>query len=347
MKEKIIHFLLNNADPSIVLRTKKEVLNYISEKEEGQLLGKIIHQKKMQSLIQSQKPDGWLGNEFHGQSGGGVDNNMEVGLRYLAEKGLPPENEYVSKAVGSFLLDEPLCNEFRLKAPADDYEYTAFALYLLRSSVIIRAGYENLLPENDSIDLKHDIDVSYKTFINVLNYANVDDVVDASKRKFCFNTGVLWPCSYDLRILAHSQGWRMSNNVSLLADSLNHLFSFSHDMDKMIYTLKDGQFRSPCLAFIHNQMYCLGLMDEKFFNYDLMELFARCGVVKQVDFLKKKYDYMLSLVDENLCINYKVDTGGNSWNPYFGFALEEDWKTKVRKQCDLLFRFLLIIHYAD
>jgi len=158
---------------------------------------------------------------------------------------------------------------------------------------------------------------------------------------------VLWPCSYDLRMLAHSQGWRNINNISLLADSLNHLFSFNHAVEKMVYTHIKGQFRAPCLAFIHNQMYCLGLMDENYVQFDLMELFARCGVIKQVDFLRNKYEQLLSLVDNNLAINYKIGTGERNWGPYGGFALEEDWKIKARKHSDLLFKILLIIHYAE
>ena len=77
-----------------------------------------------------------------------------------------------------------------------------------------------------------------------------------------------------------------------------------------------------------------------------MELFARCGVVKQVGFLKNKYEYLLSLVNDDLTLNYKVSPRERNWGPYGGFALEEDWKIKTRKQCDLLFRILIIIHYV-
>ena len=355
LNEKIIDFLLNNANPSIVLRIKKEILNCLSDEEERKLLDKIFLEKNVQTVIQSQKPDGWFGNGFHGASpkeGVGMYDNMEVGLRYLSEKGFPSENEYISKAVGAFLLDEPLFNDGRPVDDyakwrlADNYANTAFGLYLIRSSIVLRAGYEYKLPKNDFFDLKHDIDFSFRTFANVLNYADADDAVDTNKKKPFFKAGVLWPCSYDLRILAHSQGWRNDENISILADSMNHLFSFLHSREKMVYTYIKGAFRAPCLAFIHNQIYCLGLMEEAYVNFDLMELFARCGIVEQVPFLRKKYEYLVSLVDNNLNVNYKVDSSDRNWGPYGGFALEEDWKAKVRKQCDLLFRILLIIHYV-
>ena len=44
MKDKIIEYLLQNADPSIVLRVKKEILQSCSETEEENLIRKISEQ---------------------------------------------------------------------------------------------------------------------------------------------------------------------------------------------------------------------------------------------------------------------------------------------------------------
>ncbi|HEY8350630.1 MAG TPA: hypothetical protein VIM13_12480 [Clostridia bacterium] len=99
VKQKIIDFLLKNADPSIVLRVKKEVPGILSKEEESELLDRIKQQKIVQVILQSQKPDGWFGNHFHGQSakfGAGMYDNMEVGLRYLAEK-VSPRKMNISK----------------------------------------------------------------------------------------------------------------------------------------------------------------------------------------------------------------------------------------------------------
>jgi hypothetical protein len=356
MKENITDFLLNNADFSIILRIKRELLNCIYDKEDDELLNKIIPQKIVQKILQSQKPDGWFGNAFHGQSpslGAGMYDNMEVGLRYLAEKGFSPENEYISKAINSFLLKEPFDSAYKIKPPippATDYTYTACGLYLARSSLIIRAGYEYRLPENSFINLKHDIDYSFKSFLNILNYSDVDDLINTHKKKLCFKPGVLYPCMYDLRMLAHSQGWRNKKNISLLADSLNQLFSFPQ-YDEMVYTYKKGQYVGPAFAFIHSQMKNLGFMEEEITEttwFDMMELFARCGIVKQVELLKDKYESLPTFIDENLNLNININKhSGHGWSPYFGIALEEDWKTNIRVKCDLLFRILLIIHHTE
>ena len=151
--------------------------------------------------------------------GAGMYDNMEVGLRYLAEKGFPPENEYIYSAVNSFLLKKNYDYEvYRIKAPIPpdtDYSRTAFALFLMRSSIIIRACYEFKLRENDIIDLRHDINFSFKTFTNVLNFSGTDEVIETRRKKLCFKSGVLWPCLYDLRMLAFSRGWRNRNNISI------------------------------------------------------------------------------------------------------------------------------------
>ena len=347
MKEQIIDYLLQHANPSIRLRVQREVLNNLSPIEEAQLLAEIARHPHVQTVLQAQQADGWIGNVFHGASpaqGAGMFDNMEVGLRYLMEKGFPPEHEHIRRAVHSFLADVP--GEFRGPGPADEYDLTAIGQYLLRSSIIIRAGYEYTLPPNPWIHLAHDVDVSFRTFTNVLNFHSLDQVVDTTQRKLCFQPGMAWPCSYDLRMLAHSQGWRGPSHVALLAQALNHLFSFPHAEDKMVYTKIKSQYKSPCLAFIHNQMFCLGMMDPGYFNFDLMELFARLGVMDQVPFLKNKLDWLLGQIDHQLNIRYKPPAGERNWGPYGGYALEDDWKSKTRKQCDLLFRVLLILHYG-
>ncbi|MEG6612127.1 hypothetical protein V6C42_04570 [Pseudoclostridium thermosuccinogenes] len=49
LKQKIVDYLIDNADPSIVLRVKKEVIGSLSKKEESNLLNRIIPQKIVQT----------------------------------------------------------------------------------------------------------------------------------------------------------------------------------------------------------------------------------------------------------------------------------------------------------
>ncbi|MCL2408106.1 MAG: hypothetical protein FWC96_00615 [Oscillospiraceae bacterium] len=354
MKQQIADFLLENADPSIVLRVKKEVFGCLSPNEEAGLLEKIILQKIVQLIVRSQKPDGWFGDAFHGNYvGGKYYDNMEVGLRYLAEKGFPHDNEYISKAVNCLLQKEPfdLAYSFKEpKAPDNDYSYTSFGLYLYRSSIILRAGYEYRLPKGHFIDLKHDVDFSLANFANVLNYEKSEDAVDTHRRKACFKKGVLWPCMYHLRMLAYSQSWRSEQNKSLLAECVSRLSTFSQSgVD--VYTYKRGQFISPCWSFLFTSITDGSINDEVVSPswFDIMELYARCGILNRVAVLKNEYEAMLTLIDEDLNLNFKCSTTKNSfyWSPYSGIALETDWRNKLKVQCDVLFRILLIMHYSN
>jgi len=362
IKQKLIDFLLENGNPSIVMRIKKEVFNSLSTADEAYCLRRIIPEKNVQSVLNSQKADGWFGNSFHGQSpksGAGMYDNMEVGLRYLSEKGFSLSNQcaadtandsgYIARSVNSFLTKKPFDSAYGVMTPVPpdtDYSYTASGLYLARSSVIIRAGYEFRLPQNDFIDLKHDIDFSFQTFLNVLNFTTQDEVIDTHRKKACFKPDVMWPCLYHLRILAHSRGWRSASNIVLLADSVRHLLSFPQT-DEMIYTYKKGQFVGPCFALINAQRKILEIDDEDRVSFDILELFARCGIVDKVEILQKKCDYLLASIDDDLNFSGDIDKRSFSWSPYFGFALEENWRSKTSVKCDILFRTLMIIHYTE
>ena len=49
---------------------------------------------------------------------------------------------------------------------------------------------------------------------------------------------------------------------------------------------------------------------------------------------------------DGICSVEMYDGEFRGWSPYFGAQLETDWRAKIRKQCDVTFRALLIIHYA-
>lgn len=254
INEKMIDFLLCNASPSIVLRIKKEILKQLSESEERTLLNKIVLEKNVQTVIQSQKPDGWFGNNFHGSSGkrgAGEYDNMEVGMRFLSEKGFDYKHPILQKAMDSLLssgnLDPDYHNCEELK---DDYEHACQGLHLSRSSILIRAGFENELPKNNKINLQFDIDWSLKSFLSVSDIHSTDEVLDNYKNVKVFKSKVLWPCSYDLRMLAFSSGWRTTENISSLAISVNKLLELPQDGIPVYNKIKSA-LKGPCLAFIH------------------------------------------------------------------------------------------------
>ena len=57
--------------------------------------------------------------------------------------------------------------------------------------------------------------------------------------------------------------------------------------------------------------------------------------------------YIADHIDENgICEIEFYENEFRGWGPYAGLQLETDWKSKMRKACDITFRALLIVHYA-
>ena len=213
-----------------------------------------------------------------------------------------------------------------------------------RSSVIIRAGYESLLSTCEEIDLEFDIDFSIQSFRAVLSVSTPDEIIETRKGKLCFKKGVLWPCIYHLRMLAFSQGWRSKENMDVLGRSIAALYEFP--AKGFVYTYYDGQLKGPCMAFVHNTPINETLIDGTVggMYFDRLELLARCGALTRVDVLKREYELLMNYIDENGFFTGKViHKYALEWSPFFGFALEEDWRTRVRQQCDILFRVLMIM----
>lgn len=354
MKEKIIGFLLDKANPSTMLRVKREVLEDISPSEEEALLERVLRDKHVLTAVTSQKSNGWIGDFFHGSKN--LFDNMEVGLRFLAEKGLPPDHPIISRAVNAVVSTPKYDAAYGMSKfladynshPEKDYLYTGVGVYLARSSILIRAGYENLLPGDDRVDLPFDVDFSFRSFRNVLQVSSPEEILEERRGKRCFKQGVLWPCIYHLRMLAFSRNWRSEENLDQLAQAIDALYAFPYT--DFAYTYCMNQLKGPCMPLAINtavnETLTYGQIGGMYF--DRLELLARCGALTRVDILKKEYEMLLECLDDSIFFTRQVNSQyALGWSPYFGFALEEDWRSKTRKQCDILFRILLIMHYRD
>ena len=78
---------------------------------------------------------------------------------------------------------------------------------------------------------------------------------------------------------------------------------------------------------------------------EYIEWFVRCGIVQYIPALQYAVNEILDSVDgEGVCRVPVLEVKG--WGPYAGMQLEVDWKSKIRKYCDITFRALLILHYS-
>lgn len=353
--QKMAEYLLKNALPSIKLRVRKEVYGDLDTVTGQKLLEEIEQEKNMRTVTDSIHPDGWIGNAFHGASAkmrAGMYDNMEVGMCYCAEKGLPPEHRILRGAADALLKWDRMDPVYGSSGKLIDYETTALDLRLSRSSVLIRAGYETLLPPHAEIHLPYDVNRSFEAFCGVLAVDDVSAILRPHGKKLVFTDGTVWPCIYDLRPLAFSRGWRGEEQYRVLGESVKKLFRFPQEGPGVYSYAKlitGRQVMGPCFAFIHRPVlepFSKGAAHAGWF--DKMELFARCGVVHRVPELMGEYERLLySIDDDGICTLPVQKQYFQKWSPYFGLALEPDWKTKTRRNCDVTFRALMIAHYTE
>lgn len=163
----MIDFLLSNANPSIKLRVKKEVLNSLTKEEAEIYQEQITKEPIIQKIIACQKENGWIGNGFHDYL-----DSQEGGTKYLGEKGLKgiPVLERAMEAFATIPLNDFCYN--RKGKYIDEFKYVASGQNLIRCACIARAGYD------DVIDISPQIQLSIDSFKRVLE---VDSVLDITR----------------------------------------------------------------------------------------------------------------------------------------------------------------------
>ena len=221
--QNLIDFLLENANPSIKLRVKKEILGNITAEEEAALIAQIKQEQIYNLIANCQKENGWLGNGFHGPNkDAGPYENQEVGTKWLAEKAVGKNDPVLKRAMDAFVTTEltDLC--YRTKGKYfDEFRYAANGQNLIRCACIARAGYD------DIIDIRPQIQLALDSFKRVLEVDSILDITRikkvGGKEKRVFNDCEKWPCYYHLDILAHTTSWRTDENIKMLAKAVKKL----------------------------------------------------------------------------------------------------------------------------
>ncbi|MDT8719167.1 hypothetical protein IAI10_21175 [Clostridium sp. 19966] len=358
MKNRMIEFLLNNANPSIKRRIKSEILNNITQEEAAEYQRQILQEPNIKRTIACQKENGWLGNGFHGTNrNAGQFENMETCTKYLGEKAVDKDTPVLKRAMDAFItvpLDD-LCYGTR-GIFIDEFKTTGHGYNLIRCACIARAGYD------DMIDISPQIQLSLDSFKRVLE---VDSVLDVSRpikkgRSRVFKDYERWPCRYHLDILGHTNSWKNEDNIKIIADSIKKMMkSDSPELVNLIpsswvgYALGTlGGFPSQGFsiktsALLPNPI-AITSSKPDLYNLEYIEWLARCGVVPLVPALRETVNDIANAVsDDGVCRIPVVDAIFKGWGPYAGLQLETDWKSNIRRDCDITFRALLILHYSN
>lgn len=345
MKEKMIEFLLENAGPSIQLRVRKEILGTITSAQEKQYQEQILKEPIVQHITSHQKENGWIGNGFHGSNkNAGQYDNQEVATKYMGEKGLK-NTPLLDKAIHAFQTTKltDLCYETKGRY-FDEFKIAAFGQNIIRCACIARTHYD------DMIDIMPQIQHSLDSFRRVLEVDSILDVSRPTKKCRLFNDNERWPCKYHFGILAFTDSWKTRENIQLLSDSFKKLMRT--DRPEIMNTSVAcwiGYAVGP--LWYLNEGFCIASdkYDRHQVDLEAIEWMCRCGLYKYIPQLKQEVDYIADhTCKDGLClINMMNKPAFKEWGPYSGGSLEVNWKTRLRQQCDVTFRALLILHYSE
>ena len=79
-----------------------------------------------------------------------------------------------------------------------------------------------------------------------------------------------------------------------------------------------------------------------------LESFKRVTEVDSIFDVSRPVDRISNSINtDGICEAEIYDNEFKVWGPYGGLQLETDWRSKIRRACDVTFRALLVLHYSD
>ena len=109
-KQKMITFLLENANPSIRKRVKAEILNALMPQESAKYQEQILQEPIIQRIIELQNENGWIGKEFYHSR-----DAQANAVKYLAEKAVDKDTPVLKRVMEAFVKITLLTSDKPLK----------------------------------------------------------------------------------------------------------------------------------------------------------------------------------------------------------------------------------------
>jgi hypothetical protein len=329
--------LMEGACPSIRYRIGLELLGRpTSDPEMIQLQRQILQDDAVQEVASWQQPDGWLAWDFHGTK------SLEAGVRLLCEKGVNPEHPLIARALQALAEHSERLERGvgRVGRILDERGFGGSEM--IRAVVFAYAGRE----ENPFV--REQVIEALAGFEAVLDIETIRQLVHQYRGKLVFKQSAKWPSLYHLRLLALTQGWRTPDNRRMVAESVARLVALSPIPE--IHVRHKSQLIAPASFGMHDFRPGLGPMDGAAWMmwFQRMELLARLGVVSSVPALARQVVVLRATLDADggRFIQRLSHPYFKQWGAYTGLMLEKDWRSARRREYDLTFRSLLILHFA-
>ena len=367
---KSIEFLLEHAGPVIQYRLRKEILKELSAEDEERQLSEIYELPDYQLVKSYVKPNGYIGNGMHSLSNWRGQALKETPLqdgehaaRLLSYYWIPKNSPMVADFVKAMRSEEILRGEFSYIPPERTRFENRFAglnsgnsLMALINTMQAMLGYGD-----DYEDVREFQQICLKGFRRVLEIGSLDEITKynaGAKRKYNYpyiESDEYFPDSYTLAMLAYTDSWRSQENVSMMADALNHINEIMKP-DNEMHVRIGGRYYAPCFALTRPlRAFRTDLIDTILYRRVLSEI-AMLGVGERVGVIKESVQHVCEAIDQDGILRMDFTVPHNKRyspkniryaGPYTDVRLESDYHDKNALLCDLTFWAVEFLYFVE
>lgn len=370
---KSIDFLLENAGPVIQYRLRKDILQQISAGDEEKLLEQIYQLPYFQLVKSYVKPNGYIGSGMHSWHNWKGEvlhetplQDSENAARLLSMYRIPKKHAIIENYVAALRDEDVLSKEFSYIPPeVTRFENRFAGLNNGNSLMAIIYTMQAMLGYGDDYeDLMEFQQISLKGFQRILEISSLDEITKfnaQSKKKYNFpyiEADEYFPDVYTLEMLAYTKNWRSKENITMLAQAINHINHIMKPENNMHVRI-DGKYYGPCFAFVRPfRAFDANLIDIITYRRILSEI-AMLGVGENVEIIRQSVQNVKEAIDKDgiLRMNFAVPHNKRYspkkieyTGPYTDVRLEADYKNKKALLCDLTFwavEFLYLVETVN
>lgn len=305
-----------------------------SKPEVAALQAAILNEPAVRELLACQEADGWITKTFHGYEG------MEATIRLLCEKDLDPGEPRFAAALES-LQARPERLYWGIGKVGRILDELGFGgSQTICAFLLAQAGLEAREPI-----VRREVSLALSAFRGLLECPSLSDFFEIYRDKSILRPDTVWPSIYHLRVLAFTQSWRSQENIDLLAKSVARISAWPPIPE--VHIRDKGQLIASALFPMSDLSVSLASLTDAgwMFWFQRMELLARAGVLELIPALVAQVSELKAFLEAGNGVFTKRLSHAyfKNWGAYSGLMLERDWRSKVRRECDLTFRSLLIL----
>ena len=342
--QKSIDFLLENAPPNILYRTKNEILHEKTDSPEMlSLQEQILTLPKVKKAFACQRDDGFFGSVIHGGYFDGFDSTVEL----LKKNGVDLTDPHIVKAREYLTHWTNFEQDHFYKAGNAMDEHGRGGFRAILAEQLVELGANESLPQ-----ITEQITIALDAFRGALEYTSPDDF--SKKATFrgepCryYIKGATFPAANHIRILEKTLSWRTEDNLAMVKYSFAHCKEIMKDYHDGIIYVNCGYFVGPFNYNWNAPKNRIRIRDFDSRPIDFawfMKKLSSASVVYPV-FDDDPY-FVESLVvmieDENFIDNIN-DEQLRMFKNYASIA--PSWRNKESIACDLYFPILLALSKA-